>query len=84
MSKINLGSKPSLYIDKDLPLEDKVGKTVTAQVTLKVKSRTENDKGKGKGKPKCSYQLDIVDIDFDKPDNGHITASANLDRKVNY
>ena len=68
MSKINLGSKPSLYIDKDLPLEDKVGKTVTAQVTLKVKSRTENDKGKGKG----------------KPNNGHITASANLDRKVNY
>jgi hypothetical protein len=73
---------PSLYIDKDLPLDDKVGKTVEARVTFKVASRTENKKGKNKST--CSYQLDVLDIDFEPEGNNHVSASPQIDRKMNY
>ena len=81
---------PSFYIDdKTLPLSGKnVGKTVEARVHLKLRSYSENQKDSKK--PKCSYQFDILDIQFDEgegkedKDNGHITADANLDRKMKY
>jgi len=72
---------PSLYIDKDLPLDGKVGDTITATVELKVKSRNENETGKKK--VKCSYSFDVLNIEFGE-DNGHISADANLDRKMKY
>jgi hypothetical protein len=73
---------PSLYVDKDLGNIGDAGEEVEATVTLKIKSINKSDND-DKKKPQFSFRFDVLNIEFGE-DNGHISADANLDRKMKY